>query len=286
MTRAELRAELACGLGSAREAEWILEDVLGRPSAARAAPVDAAGAAAARALAERRRAGEPLQYVLGRWPFRRIELGVDRRALIPRPETEELVDVALAELGAPRACPLRVADLGTGSGALALSLADELLAVSGDLEVWAVDDRPEALELARSNLARLGDLPVHLRAGSWWQGLPEALRGRLDLVVSNPPYVSAAEWSDLDPVVRDHEPRHALVAADGPGGVPGFAAVAEVLAAGPDWLARPGVVVVEMAPAHTGAAAALALAAGYHSAKVRADLSGRARFVVARCGAP
>ncbi len=295
---AELRAEVARELRSPREATWLLEDVLGsRPACLEGhRPVADAERIRVSRLVARRRAGEPLQYVLGHWPFRRLELVVDARGLIPRPETEQLVDLALAEavplLGGrpgPRPDP-RVVDLGTGTGAIALALYDELAERTPPIEIWAVDDSPAALELAAENLARLGRSrsagpapgAVHLRLGSWWEGLAPELAGSVDLVVSNPPYVSEREWPGLDPEVRCHEPRHALVAGDDPSGRPGMAALVEVLAGAPRWLARPGAIVVELAPAQAEAARATALEAGLDEAEVRRDLSGQERFVVAR----
>jgi len=295
---AELRAEVACELRSPREATWLLEDVLGsRPDSLEGdRPVEDAERTRVGRLVARRRAGEPLQYVLGHWSFRRLELVVDSRGLIPRPETEQLVDIALAEtvplLGwrpDGRADP-RVADLGTGTGAIALALYDELVERAPGLEIWAVDDSPAALELAGENLAALGRRgaarpapeAVRLRLGSWWEALAPELAGSIDLVVSNPPYVSEREWPDLDREVRCHEPRHALVAGDDSSGRPGMAALVEVLAGAPRWLARPGIIVVELAPAQAEAARATALEAGLDEAEIRRDLSGHERFVVAR----
>ncbi len=144
------------------------------------------------AMVERRLAGEPLQYVLGEWSFRTLDLMVDRRVLIPRPETEQVVEVALAELDT-LAVPsrLRVADLGTGSGAIALSVAVERPAA----RVWAGDVSADALAVARANLAGIGHAGtrVTLVEGSWFDALPRDLQGTLDLVISNPPYVVAAD---------------------------------------------------------------------------------------------
>lgn len=223
----------------------------------------------------RRAAGEPLQYVLGAWGFRTLDLYVDSRVLIPRPETETVVEVALAELlrlGA--AAPLAV-DLGTGSGAIALSLARE---VPG-LEVWGVDRSADALAVARANLAGLGraGAAVRLVEGSWFGPLPSILRGRVALVVANPPYVAAGEVDDLPPEVAHWEPMSALVA--GPTGLEQIAAIVEEA---PAWLARPGALVVEIAPHQRAAATGLALAAGFEAVDVRADLAGRARVLVGR----
>lgn len=285
-TRASVERDLAGRLGSSREARWMVEEVLGRHGAPAAVVADAAARRLA-AMAARRRAGEPLQYVLGTWAFRSLELEVDRRALIPRPETEQVTEVALAEArrvagGGPRAV---LVDLGTGTGAVALALAVEL-ALPG-LEVWATDAEPDALALAAANRDRVGVRHpgaaerVRLRLGSWFQALPPALAGDVHLVVSNPPYVSEAEWGSLDPEVR-REPRSALVAAASSDGTPGMGAVETVVAGARHWLADGGAVVVELAPSQAHAAAALATALGYREVRIEPDLSGRDRVLVAR----
>jgi release factor glutamine methyltransferase len=151
------------------------------------------------ALLERRRQREPLAYVLGEWGFRRLVLNTDPRALVPRPETEIVVERCLALLrDEPEP---RVLDLGTGSGAIALAIADE----RPDAHVIAVDSAPEAVALARENAERL-DLQIEVRVGD----LEVAAEG-WDLVVSNPPYVPADEWESLQPEIREWEPRDALV---------------------------------------------------------------------------
>lgn len=234
----------------------------------------------------RRAAGEPLQYVLGRWGFRTLDLMVDRRVLIPRPETEAVVDEALRELrralagrhGSPGPGPARhepvLVDLGTGSGAIALSLAVEV----PDAEVWATDASPDALAVARSNLIGIGTREatrVRMVEGSWYEALPELLRGRVDLIVSNPPYV--ADGDDLPAEVGEWEPASALRA-----GPEGLDDVAVIVAGAPGWLADDGVLVVEIGETQGEAAAELARAAGFSSAEVRPDLTGRPRMLVAR----
>ncbi len=288
-TRAEAQRVLAGRLGSPAEARWVVDHVLDRgPSTS---PVDGERWAALTTLADRRLAGEPLQYVLGRWAFRHLELAVDSRALIPRPETEQVVEVALAELRRlggtslafrpDRERPVAV-DLGTGTGAIALSLAVETGA-----RVWAVDADPGALALAAANLDRVAagrpDVPgrVTLCFGDWFAALPAGLRGQVDLVVSNPPYVAEGEWPDLETQVR-REPRQALVAADGSDGTPGLADVEAVLRGAVAWLGRPGAVVVELAPHQAAVAAALARAVGFTEVRIEPDLAGRDRAVVGR----
>ena len=228
------------------------------------------------AMVERRRGGEPLQYVLGIWGFRRLELVVDRRVLIPRPETEMVVEVALGELRRlGPAQPLAV-DLGTGSGAIALSLALE----EPRVRVWGTDRSEEALAVARANLSGMGGRVaprVRLASGDWFAALPEDLRGRVDVVVANPPYVGDDE--ELPPEVAGWEPHGALVA-----GPTGLEAVADIVAGAPRWLRRPGAAVVEIAPHQADAAQALARSVGFSDVDVRLDLAGRRRALVARVG--
>jgi release factor glutamine methyltransferase len=278
--RERLVAAIAARVGSAQEARWI---------------VDHGGMDRARALADRRAAGEPLQYVLGRWPFRSLELQVDRRVLIPRPETEQVVEVALGELalvlgleGRRSAGPAMAVDLGTGSGAIALSLAVEGATDGGGLKLWATDASPDALDVARANLADLADADpvaaarVHLAHGPWFAALSPALVGRVDLVVSNPPYVAESDYAGLDPVVRDWEPHSALVSARGAAGVGGMADIEAIVAGAPRWLHRSGALVVEIAPSQAYAAIDAARRAGFSKVDTARDLAGRLRMLVAR----
>jgi release factor glutamine methyltransferase len=287
--------DAAEALGSAPEARWIVAHATGmRGADLLAAPdvvVTPAVADAVRAIVDRCRAGEPLQYVLGTWAFRTLELHVDPRVLIPRPETELVVEVALAELAARRArrgdgAPIAAVDLGTGSGAIALSLAVEFESASarlGPFQVWATDVSGDALEVLDQNLAVLARQSpeaagrVQVARGSWFDALPAALAGTLDLVVSNPPYVSASEWDALDPVVRDHEPVAALVP-----GPTGSEAMDIVLPGALGWLAPGGSLVIELAPTRADPAQERARALGFEDPEVRADLAGRPRVLVAR----
>lgn len=290
-SRASLQGALADRLGSAVEARWIAEEVLGRKSSPESVVGDAE-AAVLSAMAERRASGEPLQYVLGSWAFRTLELGVDRRALIPRPETEQLVEIAIAELrdaiGARTVTSsAAIADLGTGTGAIALSISAELGEGLPDLCVWATDSDAAALGLARENLARVArERPwvarqVRTLRGRWFGALPATEHGRLDLVVANPPYVSEDEWASLEPEVR-LEPRRALLAGPGSDGTPGFADVEGVISGAREWLTATGSVVVELAPPQAPAAMALAGRLGYRHVRLERDLAGRDRAVVAR----
>lgn len=236
------------------------------------------GVAALDAMVHRRRRGEPLQYVVGRWGFRQLDLMVDARVLIPRPETEVVAGHAVDELSRLVATgragsPATAVDLGTGSGAIGLSIAVEVR----DVEVWLTDVSPDAAAVARANLAGLGRaaVGVQVAAGSWFEPLPTDRRGRLDLVVSNPPYVRADE--ELPAVVADWEPRQALV--PGPSGLEAF----EVLVPGAaEWLAPHGVLVLECAPDQVPGLVERGRAAGFAEVQSFEDLAGRPRGIIAR----
>jgi release factor glutamine methyltransferase len=263
------------------DARRLLEQVTGHRGTELAAhldePATRLGVARLDGLVERRRRGEPLQYVLGEWSFRTIDLYVDRRVLIPRPETEVVVGAALAELDrlgpAPTGRSCRALDLGTGSGAIALALVSE----RRDVEVVATDRSPDALAVARANLAGAGRpaARVTLYEGDWFDAVPAEWRGRVDLVVSNPPYVGAGE--DLPAEVADWEPTGALVA-----GPTGTECLDHLVAEAPSWLARPGALVVELAPTQAATVVSRASAAGFDEVEVGVDLAGRDRYVVAR----
>ena len=215
---------------------------------------------AARALVARRARREPLQYVLGEWGFRRLTLTVDQRALIPRPETEVLVERALALLvGLDRP---RVLDVGTGSGAVALAIADE----HGGAVVTGLDSSADALALAADNVARTG-LVVDLVRHDLFDGLPA---GPWDLIVSNPPYVDAADLPTLQPEVRDWEPHAALSAAG---------AVDAVVRGAVRVLAPGGSLALEVGAGQTDATAALLRTLGLVEVRVTPDLRGLDRVV-------
>ncbi|MDH3707576.1 MAG: peptide chain release factor N(5)-glutamine methyltransferase [Acidimicrobiia bacterium] len=222
------------------------------------------------AMLARRLRGEPLQYVVGRWGFRTLDLAIDQRVLIPRPETETVVEVALSELD--RAGGHRVLDLGTGSGAIALSIAVE----REETEVWAVERSADAVVVARANLAGVGRAATRVRIveGSWFEALDPALEGTFDLIVSNPPYVAADD--PLPAVVADWEPAEALI--PGPAGTE---AIAAIVTAAPRWLRAGASLVVELAPPQSSWAVDAAAGAGL-AAEVLPDLHGRDRVLVAR----
>lgn len=265
-------------LGSKNDARRLMERASGFEGAEYVTGLDQVATARTRdfflRMLERRAAGEPLQYVLGRWGFRRLDLFIDRRVLIPRPETEMVVQVALAELASLRVKRPTVVDLGTGSGAIALSIALE----APTSRVWATDVSSDALDVARANLAGAGTLAatrVRLEHGSWFDPLPPLLRGHVHLVVSNPPYVGDDE--ELPPEVEEWEPRPALRS-----GPTGLEDVGMIVKEAPTWLSEPGVLVVEIAPHQAMAACAMAEQAGFRQAEVRRDLTGRDRMLVAR----
>ncbi len=225
-------------------------------------------------LCQRRLAGEPVAYLLGRKEFWGLELAVDARVLVPRPDTETLVAWALEVLdglgpatgaapiaNTPRACTgRRVLDLGTGSGAIALALAN----ARPGLQVEAVDRSAEALAVARANAGRLG-LAVRFRQASWLDGAPEGL----DLIVSNPPYI-ADQDPHMDALV--HEPRSALVA--GPDGLDDLRAI---VATAPAHLAPGGWLLLEHGWDQAEAVRALLARAGFDAVQSRQDLAGHAR---------
>ncbi len=215
---------------------------------------------AARELVVRRGAREPLQYVLGEWGFRHLTLAVDGRALIPRPETEILVERALALL-AGRPSP-RVLDVGTGTGAIALAIADE----HPGAVVTGLDFSPDALALAAENVARTG-LAVTLVQGDLFEELPA---GPWDIVVSNPPYVEASDIAGLAPEVRDWEP-HLALTAEG--------AVAAVARGAAPVLAAGGGIVLEVGEGQASDAASLLAELGFEAIRVTPDLAGIDRIV-------
>jgi release factor glutamine methyltransferase len=271
-TWASLRAEAVERLRAAgapspeADARWLVERAAADPDG----PVTERALGFFDAMLARREAGEPLQYVLGSWGFRTLDLLVDRRVLIPRPETELVAEVAIDELR--RLGGRTAVDLGTGSGAIALSIAVE----APGTQVWAVDRSADALVVASANLAGAGRAArrVQLAEGDWYDGLPPALRGGVDVIVSNPPYVATGHH--LPSEVADWEPLGALLA-----GPDGLDALRTVVAGAPAWLARPGALVVECAPDQATTVAGLALAAGFDEADVRHDYTARPRIV--RC---
>lgn len=262
---------------AAQEVRWMTERATGRSAAEQVLALDEPATvrevAAMDQMVERRAAGEPLQYVLGHWSFRTLDLLVDRRVLIPRPETEVVAGLAVDELAA-LGRPGVAVDLGTGSGAIALSLAAERWP---HVEVWGTDVSADALAVARANLAALGRRAavVRLVEGSWFAALPDELRGRIDVVISNPPYVATTD--PLPPEVADWEPTGALLAGDD-----GLDDIRQIVAEVAAWLVPGGLLVVEIGEAQGDAAGALAQAAGLVDVRIAPDLAGRDRALLAR----
>jgi release factor glutamine methyltransferase len=222
-------------------------------------------------LEARREAGEPLQYLEGTVQFGPLELKIDDRALIPRPETERVWEEAVSSLR--EAGPGTViVDLGTGSGVLALALKHSF----PDAQVFGVDISEAAVSLAQENAGRLG-LDVTFLVGDLFEPLPERLMGRVDLLVSNPPYVADAELETLPPEVRDHEPHAALV-----GGPTGLEILERIADEGFWWVGIGGWVVCEIGDSQGESAHGAFFA---FDREVRPDLTGRDRILVARKGA-
>lgn len=259
----------AAGLGAPRrEALRVWAELSGEGSASAlvppAAPVSRERADAFAEAIRRRAAGEPLAHVTGRTGFRHLTLRSDRRALIPRPETEGLVDLVLARVPGGR-----VADVGTGSGCIALSLATE----GHYQQVIGIDLSPEALALASENRALTG-AQVALVRGNLCQALAPA---SLDALVSNPPYLTAAEYAALDGSVRAWEP--ALALASGPDGLD---AVLALLDAGRAAVRAGGWLALEIDCARAAHCAWHAGAFGWTDVAIHADLFGRERYLLAR----
>ncbi|MCU1394060.1 MAG: hemK [Ilumatobacteraceae bacterium] len=279
VTWRQLLDETTTALGDRHHARWMCEvasgcdadelrDALDEPATHRmVAHLDA--------LIARRLAGEPLQYVLGSWQFRRLDLMVDRRVLIPRPETEWVCEAALS-IARTLPAPLTAVDLGTGSGAIGLSLAAEL--PIGSARVWLADVSTDALDVARANLAGVGraGAPVQIVHGSWFAALPDTLRGTIDLVVANPPYIAADDPAVADDVVA-WEPHLALF-----GGDDGLRDLREIVADAPSWLRRGGWLVMEIGADQGDAVRALLDAASMVDVEIRPDLTGRDRIAIGR----
>ena len=287
----EIVAEIAAVLGAAgiaeakREATDMVAAMQDAPRFWAAthpdAMLDAAEAEALRAAARKRAAGAPFAYAVGRAAFRHLTLLVDERVLIPRAETEQLVQVVLDEMAAtPGGTAI---DLGTGSGAIALSLATE-----GKFDrVIATDVSTAALEVARTNAERLqfterrapsaGRPPLEFRAGAWLAPVADV---RARIIASNPPYIAYEEAAALPLSVRDWEPPTALLSGDS-----GMRDIAYIIRGAPAVLEPGGLLALEIDSRRASLAAELALADGhYRDVAVRLDLAGRERILTARRG--
>jgi release factor glutamine methyltransferase len=220
-----------------------------------------------RPLVKRRGAREPLQYLTGEADFCGLKLKCDRRALIPRPETERLVELLKERM---TAAPQRILDLGTGTGAIALALAK----IYPEAMVTAVDRSIAALALARENAAACGlEGRVEFRQSDWFSALETE---KYDLIVANPPYLSDAELGATEPEVREYEPHEALSA-----GPDGLAALAWIVREARVRLNDGGVLALETGPTQHEQLGGLIAAAGYARSESLRDLAGRERYVLA-----
>jgi release factor glutamine methyltransferase len=265
-----------CGIDSPElDASILVGHALGLDRAALASAearrVTAEEESAIKALAQRRLAREPIARITGCKEFWSLPLRIDASTLVPRPETETLVEAALAAIdaGGARSRPLRIADLGTGCGAIVLALLCELPNAFG----VGTDISPAALRVARDNARRLGLTRARFVACDMMAGLC----GPFHLIVSNPPYIASGDLAALDPEVRDFDPRRAL--DGGPDGLDFYRAIA---AAAPALLAPGGVLAVELGAGQAQAVTALFTGIGLAPLPARADLNGVPRALLAR----
>lgn len=254
----EARALWAAATGTSVGEVWLHRD---------REPADAVALRFTAAL-EQRIAGVPFGYATGHAAFRGLDLLLDRRALIPRPETEGLVDLALQRGGSGVA-----ADLGTGSGCIALALA-----VEGSFErVVAVERDPQTAALARENVRRTAPaVSLDVREGDWCAPLAGAI---YHVIVANPPYLTSAEYARLDPSVREYEPRAALES-----GADGLDATRAILATAGPFLAPRGALLLEIDERRAQAVREIADAHGWARTRIHADLFGRPRYAVVQPG--
>ena len=261
------------------EAKWMIEEVSGVTNLhdyqEQAKPIQLKRLSK---LIARRLTGEPLQYVLGRWQFRELDLFVDDRVLIPRPETEILVGYALEECKSKKnqldeARSLNVADLGCGSGAIGLSIAREIQEVS----VWCTDVSEGAIAVTRANLAGLGMVgqKVSISQGSWFEALPQEMLEKFDVIISNPPYISDSE--ELPPEVSEWEPSSSL--RSGPLGTEDLSFL---LNNSIEWLSAEGQLILELAPMQADQKVEEAKNLNFREVQLRNDLTGRDRVLMAK----
>ena len=257
------------------EARWIVEKASGSQGTEFTSVIDEKASTLEikhfKAILEKRLAGQPLQYALGSWGFRKLDLYIDNRVLIPRPETEILVDVAHALLSdCDTKTPHLVGDLGTGSGAVGLAIAQE----REDVQVFLIDSSQDALKVATANLAGLGNdaRKVHILHGSWFEPIPNEHRESFSLIVANPPYISIDEH--LPREVADWEPHAALYA-----GKKGTEAIETILTEAHHWLHSRGAMAIEMAPHQTEAMVQKAKEIGYSNIEIHKDLAQKSRIM-------
>ena len=276
ITWRELMANTAETLSDSAVARWLCEHASGLDAEEFTAELDelvnARSGIHLDAMIRRVLDGEPIQYVMGRWAFRYLDLMVDQRVLIPRPETELAVEIVLRHVGSSKG-PFTMADLGTGSGAIGLSLLHELPLHSAT--VWMTDASSDAIDVARANAAGIGRPAVGARfeVGSWWDALPSDSAGLFDVVVSNPPYIARGD-AEVEASVNEWEPHSALFAGDD-----GLDDIRVISSGATQWLRSGGLLVVEMGYTQAEAVSALFAAAGLTGVTVHKDLAGHDRFV-------
>ncbi len=272
-------AETVEQLGNAQEARWLCEHASGMDSAEFSAEQDqlvtVACAKSLHDMVRNRLSGVPLQYVMKRWAFRHLDVMVDERVLIPRPETEQVVQVALdiaRKTSSDQA--LRVVDLGTGSGVIGLSMAFELGADAA--HIWLTDASVDALDVARANMVGIGRAAANVRVahGSWWNALPQDIAGLIDIAICNPPYIAHAD-SEVAPDVHMYEPHAALYAHDN-----GLADLRTVIEGASTWLKKSGWLVLEIGYQQGADVLAMMSASGFVGSEIKQDLSGRDRIAV------
>jgi release factor glutamine methyltransferase len=275
----EMLATTVQQLGNAQEARWLCEHASGMDTAEFSAEQDqlvtVACAKSLHSMVRDRLSGMPLQYVMKRWAFRHLDVMVDERVLIPRPETEQVVQIALdlaRKIEGNGA--LRVVDLGTGSGVIGLSMAFELGAEAA--HVWLTDASVDALDVARANMIGIGRAAANVRIahGSWWNALPQDIAGQIDIAICNPPYI-AQDSSEVAPDVHMYEPHSALYAHDN-----GLADLRTVIEGASTWLKQSGWLVLEIGYQQGAEVLAMMTASGLVGAEIKQDLSGRDRIAV------
>ena len=275
----EMLVATAEQLGNAQEARWLCEHASGMDSAEFSVEQDqlvtVACAKSLNSMVRDRLSGVPLQYVMKRWAFRHLDIMVDKRVLIPRPETEQVVQVALdiaRKTSSDQA--LRVVDLGTGSGVIGLSMAFELGAEAAN--VWLTDASVDALDVARANMVGIGRAAANVRVvhGSWWNALPQEIAGQIDIAICNPPYI-AQDDSEVAPDVHLYEPHSALYASDN-----GLSDLRTVVEGASSWLKKSGWLVLEIGYQQGAEVLAMMSASGFVGAEIKQDLSGRDRIAV------
>ena len=282
VTWREMLAQTVESVGNAQEARWLCEHAAGVDGAEFLAVQDehvtVSMANSLHDMVRRRLLGEPLQYVMKRWAFRHLDVFVDQRVLIPRPETETVVDIALslATQRLQESAPICVVDLGTGSGVIGLSMAYELPHESA--QVWLTDASSDALDVARANIVGVGRKGecVRVAEGNWWNALPTELRGHVDVAVCNPPYIAEHDNEVADDV-RKWEPHSALFAPNN-----GMADIEVVARDASEWLSVGGWLVLEIGYQQGDAVRKVLSEANLADIEIRKDLAGRDRIALAR----